>query len=198
MSGQNQQRLRRMAGRQGLRSPSRALRVSHRSTGVRFNDGRFRVTTQGAAPSTCARFVFTGHRPLEAWVHYRGEPSVLPSLPCARAGSPWPEQIDRKMLRFVEKRGVRTHKRKRLQRGDILICIHWPLITILSPHDLRGPPSMPALIWVQHSSLGRRQHASKCYVFRLFPKFGTLVFVVNFYSVLSYVDSCRDAGETRL
>jgi hypothetical protein len=34
-----------------------------------------------------------------------------------RAGSPY-EQMDRKMLRFVEKCGVRTDKTKRLQRGQ--------------------------------------------------------------------------------
>ncbi len=34
--------------------------------GVRFNDGRFRVTTEAQLPAR-ARFVFTGHWPLEAW-----------------------------------------------------------------------------------------------------------------------------------
>ncbi len=33
---------------------------------VRFNDGRFRVTTEAQLPAR-ARFVFTGHWPLEAW-----------------------------------------------------------------------------------------------------------------------------------
>jgi hypothetical protein len=51
-------------------------------------------------------------------VHYRGEPSGAAVAAARRAGSPWPEQMDRKMLRFVEKRGVRTDKTKRLQRGQ--------------------------------------------------------------------------------
>src|SRR5208337_1988929 len=48
----------------------------------------------------------------------RGEPSGAAVAAARRAGSPWPEQMDRKMLRFVEKRGVRTDKTKRLQRGQ--------------------------------------------------------------------------------
>jgi hypothetical protein len=55
--------------------------------GVRFNDGRFRVTTEAQLRAR-ARFVFTGHRPLEAWVHYRGEPSGPPSLPRPEPGLP--------------------------------------------------------------------------------------------------------------
>ena len=34
----------------------------------------------------------------------------------------------------------------------------------------------PALPWVQHSPLGRNQHATRCYVFRLFPKFAAPCF----------------------
>ena len=77
---------------------------------ARFNDGRFWVTTE-RSPEHCARFVFTGHWPLQAWgvgttsVRRRGPPS-LPG----RAEYPWPEQMDRKMLRFVEKRGVQASR----------------------------------------------------------------------------------------
>ena len=48
----------------------------------------------------------------------RGELSGAAVAAARRAGSPCPEQMDRKMLRFVEKRGVRTDKTKRLQRGQ--------------------------------------------------------------------------------
>src|SRR5271157_4139417 len=108
-----------MAGRRGLRSPSPPGPCARlpQINGVRFNDGRFRVTTEAQLRAR-ARFVFTGHWPLEAWVHYRGEPSGAAVAAARRAGSPWPEQMDRKMLRFVEKRGVRTDKTKRLQRGQ--------------------------------------------------------------------------------
>src|SRR5271166_5761633 len=40
--------------------------------------------------------------------YYRGEPSGAAVAAARRAGSPWSEQMDRKMLRFVEKRGIRT------------------------------------------------------------------------------------------
>ncbi len=35
--------------------------------------------------------------------YYRGEPSGAAVAAARRAGSPWSEQMDRKMLRFVEK-----------------------------------------------------------------------------------------------
>ena len=35
---------------------------------------------------------------------------------------------------------------------------------------------MPRCLWVQHSPLGRNQHATRCYVFRLFPKFAAPCF----------------------
>src|SRR5271157_4108458 len=60
----------------------------------------------------------TGRWRRGAWVHYRSEPSGAAVAAARRAGSPWSEQMDRKMLRFVEKRGVRTDKTKRLQRGQ--------------------------------------------------------------------------------
>ena len=34
----------------------------------------------------------------------------------------------------------------------------------------------PRRLWVQHSPLGRNQHATRCYVFRLFPKFAAPCF----------------------
>ncbi len=40
--------------------------------------------------------------------YYRGEPPGAAVAAARRAGSPWSEQMDRKMLRFVEKRGIRT------------------------------------------------------------------------------------------
>ena len=42
--------------------------------------------------------------------YYRGEPPGAAVAAVRRAGSPWSEQMDRKMLRFVEKRGIRTDK----------------------------------------------------------------------------------------
>ena len=42
--------------------------------------------------------------------YYRGEPPGAAVAAARRAGSPWSEQMDRKMLRFVEKRGIRTDK----------------------------------------------------------------------------------------
>ena len=47
-----------------------------------------------------------------------------------------------------------------------------------TPHDRRGGARRrcPALLWVQHSPLGRNQHATRCYVFRLFPKFAAPCF----------------------
>ena len=49
----------------------------------------------------------------------RGEPSGAAVAAARRAGSPWPEQMDRKMLRFVEKRGIRTDKTPRA-RTEVL------------------------------------------------------------------------------
>ena len=68
----------------------------------RFNDGRFRVTTE-AQLRVFARFVFPVHWPLEAWgvgttAVNRRQPPPLPR----QAGSPSPEQMNRKMSRFVE------------------------------------------------------------------------------------------------
>ena len=56
---------------------------------VRFNDGRFRVTTEAQLRAR-TRFVFTGHWPLEAWawVHYRGEPSGAAVAAGAEPGLP--------------------------------------------------------------------------------------------------------------
>src|SRR5512135_1620763 len=42
--------------------------------------------------------------------YYRGEPPGAAVAAARRAGSPWSKQMDRKMLRFVEKRGIRTDK----------------------------------------------------------------------------------------
>src|SRR5208337_5679544 len=66
---------------------------------------------RGAAPSTRS---LRPHWPLAAVGVGRGydlgEPSGAAVAAARRAVSPWPEQIDRKMLRFVEKRGVPTDK----------------------------------------------------------------------------------------
>ncbi len=49
--------------------------------------------------------------------YYRGEPSGAAVAAARRAGSPWSEQMDRKMLRFVEKTR-NSHREKRPQRGQ--------------------------------------------------------------------------------
>ena len=71
---------------------------------ARFNDGRFRVTTEAQPPSTRSLRL---HWPLVAVGvgrgYDRGEPSGAAVAAARRAASPLPEQMDRKMLRFVEK-----------------------------------------------------------------------------------------------
>src|SRR5208337_4749127 len=66
---------------------------------------------RGAAPSTHSLRL---HWPLAAVRvgrgYDRGEPSGAVVAAARRAASPWPEQMARKMLRFVEIRGIRTDK----------------------------------------------------------------------------------------
>ena len=70
---------------------------------ARFNDGRFRVTTRRSSEHALASSSLATGRCSVGRGYYRGEPSGAAVAAAHRAGSPWSEQMDRKMLRFVEK-----------------------------------------------------------------------------------------------
>jgi hypothetical protein len=111
---------------------------------ARFNDGRFRVTTEAQPPSKRSLRL---HWPLAAVGvgrgYYLGEPSGAAVAAARRAGSPWPEQMDRKMLRFVEK--TRNSHRQNAPSPDRSVVSAWRGI------EARRPP-LPGTRWPSRRS----------------------------------------------
>ena len=94
-----------------------------------------------------ARFVFTGHWLLKGGGvgrgYYLGELSGAAVAAVRRAGSPWPEQMDRKMLRFVER--TRNSHRQNAPSADRSVVSAWRGI------EARRPP-LPGARWPSRRS----------------------------------------------
>jgi len=87
--------------------------------------------------------------------YYRGEPPGAAVAAARRAGSPWPEQMDCKMLRFVEK--TRNSHRQNAPSADRSVVSAWGGI------EARRPP-LPGARWPSRRSpeaAGSPWHAEK-------------------------------------